>query len=975
MPFTTIQPSFAGGELAPALWARVDLAKYAVGARTLRNMIVHPHGGVSNRPGTEFIARVKSAKRKVRLIPFQFSTAQAYVLEFGDRYIRFYTNDGQIIDPTGIAPAWSSTASYYLEGSIVSYNGQNWIAIQDILTEVNLWPPGTYKTSPWATYTDPVPIEIASPWTLEELDSIKYTQSADILYICHPNHCPYTLSRITHTIWLLNEFLYINGPVLPENLNPEITVKVTGYCQLLRPDADIEVGTWAYTPLFSRINEVIPDDGTQVNCTGTSTMKVRLSSARVPYNKNKKGHILRIRLAATTESDGTLVLYSAGNSKTVASWNIRVTTKLTTRAFYITPEQVSLIHTYNSGGIDYYGELQVWVTLTDGNVSWIEMQVPYAVGATNTAVTDYPLFEGDSVVLEAYGTSTLFESGHKGAIWGIRHVGLSSSHYILTPERGVWQSSAIPVIGEWQVILESTNRDQSALYMEKSVDDGRTWYKVRTWPATTSTATIVVTGIEDSFCYIRFVREEDPTAGDIAAFTVTINGTLRWAFAKINVPNGNTAEATLLTDFDRPGIKFITWAEGAWSDKQGWPSCVEFFEDRLCFANTKSQPQTIWMSKTSDYNNFGVSIPLQDDDAVTSTISSRTINAIQSLVNLNELLAFTSNCEWAISSGGNGPVTPTNIQPRAQSYAGSSLVDPVMAGQALLYVQRQGATVREFLYNYDTAGFLGNDVSVLSKHLLLRHTIIDMAYQQEPYSIVWMVRDDGIVLGFTYMREHEVFAWHWHDTQGKFESICVIPGLQQDEVWVEVYRIINGVDQRFIERFKRREDANIYDAFYVDCGLSYSGPQVDTLAGLQHLEGMTVSVVADGKAFTNLVVQKGQVILPNQQSTSRAHAGLPFVSELETLNIEYTLNEGTSQGKLKRISRVTLRLQESQGGKCGPDELHLKPLRYSSTNAFSGDITIDLTSGYDTGGRFIVRQEEPLPITILGVIPEISHGG
>lgn len=152
-----IQTNFTAGELSPRLLGRVDIAKYHNGVAVLENMMVMPHGGATRRPGLRFVAEVKDSSKKVRLIPFQFSTEQAYILEFGDQYIRFYMNQGQIVDA----------------GS---------------------------------------PYEIATPYLENELPDLKFTQSADVMYIVHPNHEPQKLSRTGHTSWTLSTVSFTSTP-------------------------------------------------------------------------------------------------------------------------------------------------------------------------------------------------------------------------------------------------------------------------------------------------------------------------------------------------------------------------------------------------------------------------------------------------------------------------------------------------------------------------------------------------------------------------------------------------------------------------------------------------------------------------------------------------------------------------------------------------------------------------------------------
>ena len=170
--------NFTAGELSPRLDGRNDLSKYPSGCKTLENFIVYPHGSAARRSGTQFISEVKTSANKTRLVPFEFSTTQTYILEFGNQYIRIYKDTGQV--QSG--------------GSAV---------------------------------------EIATPYLTAELFDIKFAQSADVMYIVHPNHAARKLSRTSHINWTLTQIDFTKGPMQDPNtttttLNPGQTAVGTG---------------------------------------------------------------------------------------------------------------------------------------------------------------------------------------------------------------------------------------------------------------------------------------------------------------------------------------------------------------------------------------------------------------------------------------------------------------------------------------------------------------------------------------------------------------------------------------------------------------------------------------------------------------------------------------------------------------------------------------------------------------------------
>jgi hypothetical protein len=252
-----------------------------------------------------------------------------------------------------------------------------------------------------------------------------------------------------------------------------------------------------------------------------------------------------------------------------------------------------------------------------------------------------------------------------------------------------------------------------------------------------------------------------------------------------------------------------------------------------------------------------------------------------------------------------------------------------------------------------------------------------MAYQQEPDSIIWFVRDDGALIGLTYMREQQVLAWHRHDTDGLFESVCSIPGTDYNEV----YFVVKRGEKRFIEKLtKRAETENIMDYFMVDCGLTYEGDPVNVITGLNHLEGRTVTAIADGNVISGLTVTDGTITLPVM--VQKVHIGLPYVSEISPLKIELQDQQGTIQSKKTSIPKFTISFLRSRGGYVGYDYEHLQEIVQRSNEPLGEPVAlktydhkVEMSSGYKENNQFIFRQTDPLPFTILAIISEVIIDG
>lgn len=419
-----------------------------------------------------------------------------------------------------------------------------------------------------------------------------------------------------------------------------------------------------------------------------------------------------------------------------------------------------------------------------------------------------------------------------------------------------------------------------------------------------------------------------------------------------------------------------------------WPACTTYYLQRATFGSTTNNPQTLWFTSTGGFTNMNVSQPTKDDDAITRALTGREVNEIRHLVPGSSLLALTSGGEWRVYPGPSAPaLTPSACATLPQTSFGCSHVPPIQTSGSVLFVQERGSRVRELRFDVLQDQYQPFDRSVLAQHLLYdstaQYTIQEWAFAEEPFRIVWAVRSNGALLGFTFMREHEVYAWHRHTTDGVVESVCSIPeqdgGSLLDAVYLIVRRTIGGQTKRYVERMAPRHFATVADAWFVDCGLQYSGSPVTSVSGLDHLEGKTVAILGDGSVVPSQVVTGGSVTLDGSYST--VTAGLPYTADLETLNLELPSQGGTVQGQMKKIAQVTIRVKDARGIAVGLGQGALQEVKQRSSEtlgtamqAFNGDYAVAIPSEWNRDGRLFVRQAYPLPVTILDLIPEVNPG-
>ena len=431
------------------------------------------------------------------------------------------------------------------------------------------------------------------------------------------------------------------------------------------------------------------------------------------------------------------------------------------------------------------------------------------------------------------------------------------------------------------------------------------------------------------------------------------------------------------------------WSLGAFSETTGFPRACAFYEQRLVFAGTTSQPQALFFSVAGDFENMTESD--SDSSAMNYTIGSNQVNRILYLASARSMVVGTTGGEFVVrASGTDEPITPTNIQIKQQATYGSADVQPVQAGSYTLFVQRAKRKLRELGYVYDTDAYQAVDLTILADHVS-ENGLVELAYQQEPFSLVWATTGDGRLIGMTYRREEQVVAWHQHKLGGTFtsggttynhgfvENIAVIPGeLNQDNLYMVVKRTINGATRRYVEILSDIDfGTDIQDAIFVDSSLTYSGSSTSSLSGLDHLEGQTVSVLEEGAAHPDKTVASGSI--STDRATTKAQVGLGYTSTLKTVRLEAGSASGTAQGKIKKIHSVIIRFFRTVGCSVGTslDNTDTIPFRDSSDPTdtavplFTGDKTIEAQPSWDTEGSIVVKQTQPLPMTIVGIYPRV----
>lgn len=469
------------------------------------------------------------------------------------------------------------------------------------------------------------------------------------------------------------------------------------------------------------------------------------------------------------------------------------------------------------------------------------------------------------------------------------------------------------------------------------------------------------------------------------------SGGTTWGWLTITGYTSATVVTATVNRSPNAATASADWRLGVWSATTGYPSCVTFYEDRLFFAGSSSYPQRVDGSNVGDYENFAPTDStgtITDSNSIAVTLNASDVNVIRWMIDDEKgLLIGTAGGEWILRpSTLQEAMSPTNITAKRSTTYGTANIQAKRTGKAAIYVQRAGRKVRELAYVYEVDGFRSPDLSVLAEHVT-EGGIVEFDYQQEPFSVIWFVRSDGVLVGLTYERDQDVVGWHRQIMGGAFstgdavvESVAVIPTPDgtADETWLIVKRTINGETKRYIEYITPRFDDDVTtDAHFVDCALKYDGAAATTISGLWHLEGQTVRLLADGATHPDRTVSSGSIALA--VSASVVTVGLAYESNVKTLRIEAGAADGTAQGKTKRIHRMAVRLYKTLGLQYGPDENNLDTLPFRTSadplgnppDMYTGDKLFNWNGHYDTLGQIYFRQSQALPFTLLGIFPQL----
>ena len=852
--------SFNAGEFSPEFDGRSDLKKYGEGAKTIENFIVHPEGGVHRRSGTRFVASGITATQS-RLVPFVFSTEQAYMLEFGSGVARVFADSVQV----GVA-----------DRSLVH-------------TDVN-------TTTDEFTFVDHGFVHNQGPFhfTSTPTDPPDPLVEDTDYWIVSPKSYSLILAALivtgTDTITLPSAHNYIDeqGP---------FRFGVT-------PSASGELPS----PLNSFTDYYI-------DVVTSTTIKLRL-----------------------TPSGSAIDITTAG-----------------TGFFWLVPTSDYLRDTFKLTASDGGAP----ITLTDnptGPYTFEPNPAGTPAGLPQEILTPFSTVDAAAMQYAQSADFLFFANGTD------RPVQLTRS-------------------SNTQWALDSMNIIDGP-YLEENLDLAdtitTTGTSINTRATLTLTATTLING-GDGWDVLKDIgrKVQIRFAGD-------------WGCVEIDsITSSTVAAGNILIALTSTGAT-EKWRMGAWY-RNNYPKSISFFDQRLGFSGAANEPNVINGSKTGLFNVFSPTDPdgtVVDTSAVRYKVADNQVNAIQWLSLADFLYAGTKGAVFSVrASLEDEAITPTNIKISKATTIGSQSTQPVNVSNQVVYVTRNHQGLRGITSIEDRITQQPTDLNLLAKHVFGRTlTITDMAFQQDRQQVVWCVRSDGILAAVTYVPDQEVFAWHRHliagatntVNNGLVKSVAVIPSSDEshDQVWLSVVRLVNSVAVQHIEFFEDEWlDDTATSMRYMDSApVAYSGGATDTITGLDHLEGETVQVLADGAVHPDRVVASGSITLDNATYTD-VLVGLGYTSLIESLKLEPEDPEGSSMGKVSRIDYVVARVWNTVGGELGPDTSNMDPILWSqdppvmdaAPTPFTGDKKIAFAGPFAREKTVAFRQSQPLPFNLLSL--------
>lgn len=974
MPISPYLGSVNSGEFSPRMEARVDFERYPNAAKLCRNLVLFPQGGATRRPGTRFVAEVKDSAAETILIPFEFSEDDSYIIEAGSAYFRFFRRQGRIVVEGTDAAITNGAFAANITGWTDQSTGTAAIA-HDATAGGRMQLTGASGSIAWAEQAvaiDPdniakvhvlrfmvagvgggtVGLQIGSASTgddiLPELQlgagchSIEFTPGATGFYVQFRNqNTPVRNMFVDDVSFVAGAAMELASPYATADLETLQYFQAADVVYLLHP---------SHPPLRLErrghrswsIVEATYDDGPYLEINGNRDLTKDQLVRNALFDNGING------FTDNSTGDGFVAYNEAGKfaeldpGSSGGSGNAVMRTSVT-----VVSGKKHVIHVLTLAA----GPVTVSFGTSAGGTQ-------YSTTAQQPGWTSYELTTSATTlhIQFSYGAHDKGRAGVGGCL-------VYSEDARLLEASGTAGTVTLDALG---------------FAPFSAADVGRL---VRLeWPG------------------------QEPGYGVISGYT---------SASQVSLLVLRALASTAPTE---------SWRFGAWGGDQGYPATMAFFDGRAVLARSRGKPNTLWFSQSGDLQNMrpdsfvNGATTVEDDDAISATLQSTKINPVFWLSGLRQLMVGTAGGQWVVKSS-QAVITPSDISAKQHAAVPCANMRNIEINQTILFADRARREVHDLGFSLEQDSFIATDLTILADHMF-RSRNEQMVYQRNPYSIVWCRRADGRLAAVSYNKGHQVLGWSQAVIGGRFgngdaviASAAAIPGAhdsgqvypsdERNELWLLVKRTIDGQTKRYIEFMEYffdgplREDYDgeiawqnamreaQVDAFYVDCGLTYDGPATTTISGLDHLEGETVKVLADGKKVPDKVVTDGSISF--NDAATKVHVGLGFTHKYEGLKITPPTTAGSSVGKVKIISGVGIVVLDcdefkittvdyDEDGRRMHDLDTIKIAREfqdpdDATPLFTGELHKATEGSFARDSRIYIEGDSPLPFTLLGLAP------
>lgn len=920
-----VQNSFAAGELSPKMHGRYDTEIYKQGTKTMKNFVPLLQGPAKRRPGTYYAAdATTNTSDGSRLIPFYFGEEDSYVLEFSNGKIRFFSQNGQLMTATNAANPYEKTSTGITEAQTKTFD---------------------------------------------------FTQSADVIYIVHPDFKPKQLARTIeatnalraadNSVWTLTEVDFTDGPWDDVNTDNTKLVKVTAVTSSDYAWADVDgVGVDTTANRFTLFGHGLMNG-----------MKIRFPSG-------------------TGLTAGNLVTADSSSSSETPFPSCTTNTdpsSLDGTEYYIVNAQASSFQiASDAGGSPLEFKLSKLNNLRIDSVTIQNGGSGYSAGSlTAESSTGGSAFAATYTV--SGGAINAINITNNGRNYGNATIKISD-----TAGTG---AVLIPVIGDASVVEWTGKLDLQKKVIAKDKD-------------CTITASGHTFDADDDERLIRV----NVFAGSEAEKTKGI----RWTWFKVTAvaSGGASLTATSQGEVGIVDVNTREWRMGILGGDNKWPSCVQIHQQRLVVGSSTQYPTTVWLSESGDFHSFapdskiGISTgaadsigqtimgeQILDSNAISLTIDSDTVDEIYWIAEGKKLALGTSGGVFNLyGSENNYTITPTNFSIIRDTSWEAADIKPVRIGNAMVYVQFNKRKLRVLTFSGEDVQYESREISYQADELVGKE-VKEIVYQKQPHSLTWCRFDDGTLATLSFEDTIEVVGWGRHEIagvngtetagvwsvqHGEVESMAVIPYDGRDQLWMIIRRNINGSNVRYVEyleKFYEPTETTQDLAHFVDCGLEKQAATAFTTANFLHLKGEELRILGDGAIQPNATVNSTSGVLTINASVKKLIAGLPYNSELVCLTPKQAVDGSLFVVGRDRVVKAHMLLHDTLGVKIGlssQSTSDLEEIIFRLTQddlntmvpLFTGNKTANILSRSLDEEQIKIVCDQPFPMTLVALVSE-----